>query len=333
MHILIREGSAAKNFDALIPLIAEFPDKIMFCSDDKHPDSLVTGHIDALVKRALALGYALFDVLRAACLNPVLHYRLGVGLLREGDPADYIVVDNLSDFNILETCIDGETVARAGQTMIPDLRSEHPNRFNCLPKTAANFKVEAPGQQVSLRVIEVLDGQLVTNSLTMEVPVVGGSIESDVSRDLLKIVVVNRYTPDAAPGVAFVKNFGLKQGSIASSVGHDSHNIIAVSCDDESLAVAVNAIIESKGGISVVGGGEIHRLGLPIAGLMTDRDGYEVATEYTQLDYFVKHTLGSVLGSPFMSLSFMALLVIPSLKLSDLGLFDGDKFEFVPTYG
>ncbi len=333
VHILIREGSAAKNFDALIPLIAEFPDKIMFCSDDKHPDSLVAGHIDVLVKRALALGYDLFDVLRAACLNPVLHYRLAVGLLREGDPTDYIVVDNLRDLNVLETCIDGQTVARAGQTLIPDLQSEHPNKFDCLPKTAADFRVEAAGERVTLRVIEVLDGQLVTNSLQIEVPVSDGLVESNLSLDVLKIAVVNRYAPDAVPAVAFIKNFGLKHGAIASSVGHDSHNIIAVGCDDESLSRAINAIIETKGGVAAVGDGLTLHLALPIAGLMTDRDGYAVAAEYTRLDQFVKRTLGSTLTSPFMSLSFMALLVIPSLKLSDLGLFNGDTFEFVPMQG
>lgn len=332
VHILIREGSAAKNFDALIPLIAEFPDKIMFCSDDKHPDSLVAGHIDVLVKRALSMGYELFDVLRAACLNPVLHYRLSAGLLREGDPADYIVVDNLRDFTVLETWIDGQIVARAGQTLIPDLRSEHPNKFDCNPKTAADFRVEASGAQVTLRVIEVLDGQLVTNSLQIEVPVRGGLIESNPDLDVLKITVVNRYNPEAIPAVAFIRNFGLKRGAIASSVGHDSHNIIAVGCDDESLSLAINAVVATKGGVAATSDGQTLHLALPIAGLMTDQDGYGVAAEYTELDQFVKQTLGSTLTSPFMSLSFMALLVIPSLKLSDLGLFNGDIFEFVPTH-
>jgi len=332
MNILIREGSAAKNFDALIPLLAEFPKKIMFCSDDKHPDSLVEGHIDALVKRALALGHNLFDVLQAACLNPVLHYRLPVGLLREGDPADFIVVDNLLDFNVLQTYLDGKLVAENGHSLLPDLRSDHVNNFNCLPKKPEDFICPALLEAVSLRIIEVLDGQLITNSIREDVRARNGVIESDVERDILKITVVNRYA-DAAPALAFIRNFGLKSGAIASSVGHDSHNIIALGCDDESLCQAVNAVIEAKGGISAVGAGQSLTLPLPIAGLMTDRDGYEVADAYTRLDQFVKQELKSTLTSPFMSLSFMALLVIPSLKLSDQGLFDGDKFSFVSLTG
>ncbi|GHB71824.1 adenine deaminase [Persicitalea jodogahamensis] len=332
MNILIREGSAAKNFDALIPLLAEFPKKIMFCSDDKHPDSLVDGHINSLVKRALNLGYDLFDVLQAACLNPVLHYRLPVGLLREGDPADFIVVDNLSDFNITKTYLNGEPVAESGHSLLPDLRSEHVNNFNCLPKSTTDFVCSAPSETISLRIIEVLDGQLITNSIEEEIHAQNGAIESDVERDILKIAVVNRYE-EANPAVAFIRNFGLKSGAIASSVGHDSHNIIAVGCDDVSLCKAVNAVIEAKGGISAVGLGQTHTLALPIAGLMTDSDGYDVADAYTQLDQFVKQKLKTTLTSPFMSLSFMALLVIPSLKLSDKGLFDGEKFSLVSLTG
>lgn len=332
MHVLIREGSAAKNFDALIPLLAEFPRQIMFCSDDKHPDSLVEGHINALVKRALALGHDLFDVLQAACLNPVLHYRLPVGLLREGDPADFIVVDNVQNFTVLQTYLDGELVAEAGQSLIPDLRSEHVNNFSCSSKQASDFKIEVNADSVDLRIIEVLDGQLITNAIQEKVGTPNGTIESDVSRDILKIAVVNRYQ-DAPPAVAFIRNFGLKVGAIASTVGHDSHNIIAIGCDDHSLCQAINSVIETRGGIAAIGHGEMHRLPLPIAGLMTDSDGYSVAESYTQLDQFVKNTLGSTLTSPFMSLSFMALLVIPLLKLSDKGLFDGDQFNFVPAYG
>ena len=332
MHILIREGSAAKNFDALIPLLAEFPRKIMFCSDDKHPDSLVEGHINALVKRALALGHDLFDVLQAACLNPVLHYRLPVGLLREGDPADFIVVDNMRDFTVLQTYLNGELVADAGHSLISDLRSEHVNNFYCSFKQPADFKIGVEAESVTLRLIEVLDGQLITNSLSELVATPNGTIESDVGRDILKIVVVNRYQ-DAPPAIAFIRNFGLKTGAIASTVGHDSHNIVAVGCDDDSLCQAINSVIETRGGIAALGHGQMHRLSLPIAGLMTDVDGYSVAESYTQLDQFVKKTLGSTLTSPFMSLSFMALLVIPSLKLSDKGLFDGDHFNFVPLYG
>ncbi|MGG7663366.1 adenine deaminase [Dyadobacter sp. BHUBP1] len=327
VKILIREGSAARNFDALIPLIAEFPDRIMFCSDDKHPDNLVEGHVNVLVKRALALGYDLWNILQAACINPVMHYNVNAGLLREGDAADFILIDNPKAFNILETWIDGELVAQNGTSLIPDLRSRHPNFFECAPKTAADFKCPANNSETRIRVIEALDGQLVTNEWITEAKIINGAIVSDPEKDVLKVVVVNRYST-ALPAVAFIRNFGLKQGALASSVAHDSHNIICIGCDDESIARAVNLVVEARGGLSAVGAGSQHLIGLPIAGLMTDRDGHEVAESYTKVDRFVKETLGSTLKSPFMSLSFMALLVIPSLKLSDKGLFDGENFKF-----
>ncbi|MCP1385285.1 adenine deaminase [Runella salmonicolor] len=332
-YILIREGSAAKNFEALIPLIADFPNRLMFCSDDKHPDNLVEGHINQLVKRALAKGYPLFSVLRAACLNPVLHYRLNVGLLREGDPADFILVNNLQDFDILETYIEGEKVSQNGSSNIPDLRSPLVNQFDCKFLQATDLKIEATSSSLTLNVIEALDGQLITNQLEVPALIQNGLIVSDTARDILKIVVVNRYHP-APVAVGFIKNIGLEEGAIASSVAHDSHNIIAVGCDDESLVQAINLVIEAQGGVSAVSqkAGAAHLLPLPIAGLMSDVDGYKVAEQYTQIDFFVKSQLGSKLNSPFMTLSFMGLLVIPSLKMSDLGLFDGQSFSFTKLY-
>lgn len=328
VKILIREGSAARNFEALIPLISEFPDRIMFCSDDKHPDNLVDGHINVLVRRALQLDYDLWDILAAACVNPVLHYGLPVGLLRINDPADFIVIDNLTDFNVLETYLNGELVAQNGVSLLPDLRSEHINKFDCAAKTISEF-VFSPGKSgpVNIRVIEALEGQLITNELIAELPDAAG-FQSDVSRDILKITVVNRYQ-NAAPAIAFIKNFGLQEGAIASSVGHDSHNIICVGCDDASICDAVNLVIEAKGGISVVSKNKKHIISLPIGGLMSDLDGYTVAQAYTDMDRLVKQELKSTLKSPYMTLSFMALLVIPSLKLSDRGLFDGKNFSFV----
>ena len=368
MHILIREGSAARNFDALIPIITEFPAQVMFCSDDKHPDTLVLGHINQLVARAVAAGYDRWDVLRAACLNPVLHYGLPVGLLREGDPADFIVVDNLTDFGVQQTVINGAVVAEAGQTCIPDLRSEWVNKFDCelvsnadgwpLPlysavinSTLLTTECNGNGQPSALlRVIEALDGQLITNELHLA-PTLNetGQPITDPGRDILKLVVVNRYQ-SAPPAVAFIKNFGLKHGAIASSVAHDSHNIIAVGCDDDSLCRAINAVIEARGGLCATGSEELSvknedyliddysslftdnssLLSLPIAGLMTDADGYAVASAYSAVDRFVKDELGSTLTAPFMTLSFMALLVIPALKLSDRGLFNGQQFIFSP---
>ena len=335
MNILIREGSAARNFDDLIPLVDEFPQLIMFCSDDKHPDTLAKGHINQLVVRAIEAGYNRWNVLRAACINPVLHYRLPVGLLREGDPADYILVADLTSFGVLETVINGETVAKDGQSLLPDLRSEHVNQFNCSPKDPADFWLKAHRQNGLLRVIEAIDGQLITNEIHLAGLAKKGAWVADVERDILKIVVVNRYS-DAPIAIGFIKNFGLKRGAIASSVGHDSHNITAVGCDDDSLCQAVNAVIRARGGLSAVdvvthkdGPLFIRKLvPLPVAGLMTDVDGYVVANQYAELDQFVKNELGSTLSAPFMTLSFMALLVIPSLKLSDKGLFDGNTFRF-----
>jgi len=329
VKILIREGSAARNFDALIPLLAEFPDQIMFCSDDKHPDNLVEGHINTLAKRALALGHDIWNILQAACINPVEHYRLPVGLLRNGDPADFVVIDNLTDLNILQTYLDGALVADHGISLIPDLRSEHINQFNCEPKNQSDFAAPVPaGSLGKIRVIEALEGQLITNLLLEDFKTQDGFMVSDPDRDVLKIAVVNRYQ-NTKPSIAFIKNFGLKEGAIASTVAHDSHNIIVVGCDDKSICEAVNLLIEAKGGVSAVGFGEKHMLALPIAGLMTDEDGYQAAQVYTEIDQFVKTWLKSTLRSPYMTLSFMALLVIPAIKLSDKGLFDGDKFEFV----
>lgn len=326
MQILIREGSAARNFDALIPLLDEHYEKMMFCSDDKHPDNLVEGHINVLVKRALALKLDLFKVLRVACVNPVLHYKIPAGLLRVGDPADFIVIDDLHDFNILSTYIDGVLVADKGITLIDSIVAPVINNFDCVPSIPSDFWIPASGDTVTVKVIEALDGQLITNSLLETLPVRDGVVNSSVEKDVLKLAVVNRYHP-APVALGFIRNFGFSHGAIASSVAHDSHNIIAVGVDDVSISLAVNAVIAARGGVSVVRDGVASVLPLPVAGLMSNLDGYEVAARYSELDAAAK-ALGSQLGAPFMTLSFMALLVIPHLKLSDLGLFDGDTFSF-----
>ncbi|HEY4652111.1 MAG TPA: adenine deaminase [Pontibacter sp.] len=328
MKILIREGSAAKNFEALIPLLPEHYPNIMFCSDDKHPDNLVEGHINLLVKRALAKGNDLFHVLQAACVNPVEHYKMKVGLLRDNDPADFIVVDDLENFQVLATYINGEKVAENGRSNIAFTPSETINNFNTSPKTIEQFRVPSADSK-KIRVIEAFDGQLITKEGIVEPRIENGFIVSDVTNDVLKMTVVNRYE-EAEPAVAFIKNIGLKSGAIASSVGHDSHNIIAVGVDDESITRAVNLIIGAKGGVSAVAGEEEQLLPLPVAGIMSAEDGYQVAEAYATIDKMSKQ-MGSNLASPFMTLSFMALLVIPSLKLSDRGLFNGDTFSFVPV--
>jgi adenine deaminase len=342
MKIIIREGSAAKNFEALIGLLNDFPNQMMFCSDDKHPDSLVLGHINQLCARAVAKGIDVYKVLQAACVNPVLHYKLDVGLLKEGDAADFIVVKDLTSFEVAKTFIDGELVAEDGVSKIKTTRSSIINNFSCTKTQKEDFAIKAMSRKdvlvsnwfhfdgpngLKIPVIGALDGQLITKRLSVTPNIENGYIVSDTSIDVLKIVVVNRYK-NAPIAKAFITNFGLKQGALASSVAHDSHNIVAVGVDDESICKAVNMVIEHTGGVSCVKDNLEMIVPLPVAGLMSNEDGYKVAEQYSLIDKASKEA-GSTLGSPFMTLSFMALLVIPHLKLSDLGLFDGDRFEFV----
>ena len=328
MFVQIREGSAARNFEALFELLEDHPMQMMLCSDDKHPDSLIDGHIDVLVRRAVANGINPYNVLQAACINPVKHYNLEVGLLKANDPADFIIVNNLQEFKVEQTYINGQLVAENGNSHIERVSSPVVNQFDTSKKVAADFKLSAGGDKIN--VIEAFDGELITKRITGNTKIENGLAISDTDNDFLKLAVVNRYS-DAPPAVAFIKNFGLKEGAIASSVGHDSHNITVVGVDDESIAEAVNLVIEKKGGLSAVTDKEKQILPLPVAGLMSDKDGYEIALEYIQIDRLSKK-MGSKLRAPFMTLSFMALLVIPSIKLSDKGLFDGDKFEFIDVF-
>ena len=328
MKILVREGSAARNFDALIPLMATHPDKLMFCSDDKHPDELVEGHIDALVRRALELGYDLMDVLKAGSLNAVKHYNLNVGLLQVGDDADFIVVDDIHKPVARQTYIKGELEAENGTATFKYKETEAPNIFKSPYIFAQDVFVPDKGKRI--KVIESIDGQIVTKTLFADPKVEHGGVVSDVERDILKIVVVNRYRPEA-PAVAFIKGFGLKRGALASSVAHDSHNIVAVGVTDKDILHAVNLLIEHTGGVTAFCGTEMVAVPLPVAGLMSNEDGYEVAAAYKSA-IALAHRLGSPLYAPFMTLEFMALLVIPELKLSDKGLFDVNKFGFTSLY-
>jgi adenine deaminase len=328
MKILIREGSAARNFDELLPLIEEYPESCMFCSDDKHPDDLIEGHINDLIRMALRSGLDIMKVLKVACVNPVLHYRLDVGLLRKGDPADFLVIDNLKDFRVLKTYIEGEVVAEEGTPLIPRITPRIVNNFTIREKAVSDFTL--PAQKGNIRVIEIIEGQLITEKGTAVPKVIKGYVVPDIEKDILKIVVVNRYQ-DVPVAIGFIRNFGLKKGAIASSVAHDSHNIIAVGVTDGDICRAVNAIIKHKGGISAVSGERDLILPLPIAGIMSDEDYTQVARQYRTLDNAAK-SLGSPLQAPFMTLSFMALPVIPHLKLSDRGLFDGDRFHFVSVF-
>ena len=328
MKILIREGSAAKNFDVLIGLIKQYSDKIMLCSDDKHPDDLVEGHINLLIKRAMKKGFDFIDIVRACTCNPVKHYNLTAGLLQPGDPADFIVIDNPDHFNIMETYVKEKKVAANGRSLIKNVSSEIINSFRAQEIKTEDIKVRA-GNGL-LKVQKALDGQLITKMLLAEPLIENGFVVGGKENDVLKMLVLNRYQK-AKPVVSFVSGFGLKKGAIASTVAHDSHNIIAVGVDDNSLIRVVNLLISGKGGIVATDGSVDKILPLPVGGIMTNEDGYRVAKEYHQLDKFAKE-LGSRLSAPFMTLSFMALLVIPELKTGDKGLFDGVNFKLTELF-
>ena len=339
VKILIRDGSAARNFDALWPMLAEYPELCMFCTDDAHPDDLLVGHIDRLLARAVAKGIDPFVALRAATLNPVRHYGLPCGLLREGDRADMVLVEDLRSFKPLETWIAGEVVAKDGQSCIKPRASGTPNAFRAASFIASDFCVNAPsphGRQSSdsaviAHAIVAEDGQLVTGSVNVPMRITDGIVEPDPSQDLLLIAVVNRYSV-APPAMAFIRGFGLTHGAIASSVAHDCHNVVAVGASREAVAHAVNAVFAARGGLAVSDGtaAGTQSLALPIAGLMSDRSAEEVGVAYAELTAAAK-SLGSPLRAPYMTAGFMALLVIPALKLSDRGLFDGQKFVFIPA--
>jgi adenine deaminase len=325
MKVIIREGSAAKNFEALIDLLPENFENMMFCSDDKHPDDLIISHINSLCARAVAKGIDVFKVLQAACVNPVNHYKMDVGLLKVNDAADFIVVEDLVDFKVKQTYINGELVAEDGESFIKHIPFETPNNFNITSKEISDFKVSGSGSKI--RVIEALEGQLITKEIHHQSLIVDGKIVSDTENDILKMAVVNRYQ-NTKPAIAFIKNFGLKKGAIASSVAHDCHNIVVVGTSDEEICNAVNLIIKNTGGVCAVNGFERTMLPLPVAGIMSDKNGWETGRLYQEIDAMAKE-LGSNLKAPFMTLSFMALLVIPDLKLSDKGLFSGNSFSFV----
>ncbi len=325
MIVQVREGSAAKNFDALIDLLHDWSHRMMLCSDDKHPDGLVEGHINHLCARAVRRGIDVFKVLRAACLNPIDHYGLPIGRLRVGDPADFIVVRDLEGFHVHRTYIDGRLVSEEGRSLIDRVAVGAPNNFHCSPKTTSDFRV--PAQSADLLCIEALDGQLITRKQWLPPTVSDGTCIADTAKDLLKIAVVNRYA-DAPPAIGWITGTGLKRGAIAGSVAHDSHNIVAIGTNDTDLCAAINLVIEHRGGISLADGEHARVLPLPVAGIMSDADAWTVADAYAALDREAK-ALGSTLSAPYMTLSFMALLVIPHIKLSDRGLFDGDAFRLI----
>ena len=328
MKILIREGSAAKNFNTLIPLLKIYPDEIMFCSDDLHPDDLMEGHINKLMLRGLDQGYNLFDLLRAATYNPVMHYNMDVGLLRKDDPADFIVIDSLEQFNVRNTYVNGEEVYGQGKTNIRKVITPRINRFECNPISEEMLKIRDKG--TNILVMGARDGELFTSKEIYRAKINNGLATTSVENDILKIVVVNRYK-NQQPAVGFVKGFGIRKGAIASSVAHDSHNIIAAGTTDKDIVRVINRIIELKGGIAVTENEKTSALSLDLAGLMTDKDCDYVGGKYKELTRQVQR-LGSALSAPFMTLSFMALLVIPELKIGDKGLFDVNKSAFTDLF-
>lgn len=328
MKILLREGSAAKNFEALWPLIDEYPEMVMLCSDDKHPNDLLEGHINLEVKRALHLDLDPMNVLRCCTLNPVRHYGLDTGLLQPGDSADFIVVEELRSFKVLQTCIKGQKVAEAGESFILSTEIQEVNLFNA--RRIAPEDLQVPAQEGNLRVIEAMDGQLITTEKLVKPRIMDGFVTADPENDVVKLVVMNRYQ-SAPPAIGFISNTGMKRGAIASCVAHDSHNIVAAGTDDVSIAEAINLIVDHKGGIALVDGNVKEILPLPVAGIMTGSDGFSVASHYDRIDKLARRT-GINLSAPYMTLSFMALLVIPELKLSDKGLFDGNSFSFTSLF-
>ncbi|MEL7249259.1 MAG: adenine deaminase [Bacteroidota bacterium] len=324
MKILIREGSAAKNYEALHSLLATHPEEVMFCSDDKHPDDLLLGHVDELVRRSLQRGYELFAVLRAACLHPVKHYNMQVGTLQIGDFADFIIVNNLEEFQVSSTFINGEEIVQAGSCILGDEAHPHINNFSIGPVEASAFRV--PFEGFAAPVIKAIDGELITEKLPYQHTNTNGFIESDPANDILKVVVVNRYQ-QAPPAVGFIQNFKIQEGALASTVAHDSHNIICVGTSDEYIAQAVNLLVQSKGGLSAVSPDNAQHIPLPIAGLMSDQPAAKIGEAYAKIDALAR-SMGCSLRAPYMTLSFMALLVIPKIKLSDKGMFDAEAFAF-----
>lgn len=322
MKILIREGSAAKNLNALKQLYMSHPDAIMLCSDDLHPEMLRRGHINILAARLINEGYDVFKVLRSASLNPCVHYKLKTGLLRPGDNADFIVTKDLKTMDVIQTWLNGECVFEDGKVSFTACKIDLSNRFNASPVYETDIRVKS--RKGAFRVIKAFNGELFTDSVTA----VAGEkkyIESDTASDILKIIVKDRYN-DAPPAVAFITGFGLKSGAFATSVAHDSHNIIATGTNDADILAAVNMVIKSKGGMAVANGDKKKILPLPVAGIMSDKPVETVAKEYEELSEMVK-VLGCVMDAPFMTLSFMALLVIPKLKIGDRGLFDVSVFS------
>ncbi|WP_417903360.1 adenine deaminase [Borreliella burgdorferi] len=331
MKILIREGSAAKNFESLHPLISEcskkYCDSLMFCFDDAHPNDILNGHINLIVARAIKHGHDFFDVLKIACINPVLHYKIPVGLLRIGDPADFIITKDIKTFKINKTYINGKLVFNDGISLIPLINEIPINNFNCSKKSISDFKFSTKNKMIP--VIKCISNQIITHKTMIDSNLLAPDFQSNIAEDILKIAIINRYKDNSKISIGFIKNFGIRNGAIGSTVAHDSHNIILVGSNDEYLCKAANTIIQNKGGLCALNNEKTIIMELPISGLMSTLSAERVASQYIKLNDFCKNVLGSRLDDPLITLSFMSLTVVPHLKINDKGLFDVDSFCFV----
>lgn len=331
MKILIREGSAAKNFESLHPLISEcskkYCDSLMFCFDDAHPNDILNGHINLIVARAIKHGHDFFDVLKIACINPVLHYKIPVGLLRIGDPADFIITKDIKTFKINKTYINGKLVFNDGISLIPLINEIPINNFNCSKKSISDFKFSTKNKMIP--VIKCISNQIITHKTMIDSNLLAPDFQSNIAEDILKIAIINRYKDNSKISIGFIKNFGIRNGAIGSTVAHDSHNIILVGSNDEYLCKAANTIIQNKGGLCALNNEKTIIMELPISGLMSTLSAERVASQYIKLNDFCKNVLGSRLDDPLMTLSFMSLTVVPHLKINDKGLFDVDSFCFL----
>ena len=335
MKVIIREGSAAKDYTLLSPLIAESPNMVLLCTDDCHPDDFVRGHINLIVKRALADGYDLWDVLQAACVNAQKHYSQKWGLLQAGDPATFITVDSLTPhFRVESTVIRGQEVFNYNATRRPTLlpvdgqeTGIFPNNFVAAPITADDIAIDLKTGD-NVHIIHATDGSLLTQH--DEVVLTGNPLfDSHYPwTEVQKIVVYNRYQPGAKPVVGLVRGFDIKDGAIAGSVAHDCHNIVAIGSSDEYIVKAINRIVEMQGGQVVVSANEMQDIPLPIAGLMAPMSGHEIAFRTLCIHDMVKQ-IGCRMKSPFITMAFMCLPVIPDIKITDRHLMDTKNFKII----
>jgi adenine deaminase len=351
MKIMVREGSSAKNMDALFNInnrikywtneskfgnisvddyekLLKHPIFDFLVSDDKNPIDLKNGHLNQLIKKAINYDIEPIEAIKMVTLNPANHYHLNSGEISVGKKANFTLVNNLKDLNIKLTIVNGEIVAKDGKSLFKVKKPKVSNTFNVNLKKPEDFDIKTKkDNNVNVKIIEAFNGELITNSIIDTLKIENNIIQSDTKKDILKISVVERYGHNIVSN-GFIKGFGIKKGAVATSISHDSHNIITIGTNSIDMAKAVNELIQNQGGLTVSYNNTKKSLKLPIAGLMSDESIEIVSTNFENMKNLVRK-LGSKLDDPFMTLSFMALLVIPDLKLSDKGLFSLNEFGFV----